>query len=418
MANFLLENYPVIDCDDYYLIYTYFHKNIVKVPKKDFNEKTVLSELKNHGLTVTPKSCPGDYSDCVELVISLTNACNLRCKYCFIGEEGCTIKNISTDNIEKSLKLLGELAEQKNKKTVYIQFFGGEPTLRPDLIEYTISKANEILSEYNIEFGITTNGVFDDEIVDLIVNNNFVTTISMDGLPEFQNSQRVRANGSGTSEDVEHTLNTLTSKGIKVIVRITVTKMMINHFREIIDYLNDNGVKFIHFEPVTKGGRANDDASNITRPDPYEYSDKLIDAIEYAKEKNVNILTSAIMNAMSPSYSFCDAVGKNKLAVTYEGLLTSCLGVQSQEHPLAPQFVMKNNKLNDWINAKFPSYVSNTSCVPKCEKCFARFVCAGGCPSRNFYANNTIDAVDEMQCVTSQKIFEYYITSLYNKNNN
>lgn len=237
----------------------------------------------------------------------------------------------------------------------------------------------------------------------------------MDGLPEFQDDQRVRIDGSGTSKDVEKSIKALTSRGIKVIIRITVTNYMLEKFKEIVDYLHSLGIQFIHFEPVTKGGRANDDSSNITRPDPNVYVEKLLEAIEYAKTKNVNILTSTLMNAMSPSYTFCDAVGKNKLAITYEGLLTSCLGVQSQEHPLAPQFVMKDDNLNNWLKAKFTSYVGVTSCVDKCKNCFARYICSGGCPSRNFYANKSIEKIDDMQCITTKAMLRSYIISLYEK---
>ena len=324
-------------------------------------------------------------------------------------------KTISKENIDKALNSVGDLAKYKNKKTIYIQFFGGEPTLRPDLINYTIDKTKTILKDFNVEFGVTTNGVFNQNIVDLLVDNNFTTTISMDGLPQFQDDQRIKVDGSGTSLDVEKSIKALIAKGIKIIIRITVTKGMINNFKEIVDYLQDLGIEFIHFEPVTKGGRANDESSNISRPDPNIYAEKLLEVIEYAKTKKVNILTSTLMNAMSPSYTFCDAVGKNKLAITYEGLLTSCLGVQSQEHPLAPQFVMKDDNLNNWLNSKFTSYVGATSCIEKCKNCFARYICAGGCPSRNFYANKSIDIIDDMQCITTKAMLRNYIISLYEK---
>ena len=236
----------------------------------------------------------------------------------------------------------------------------------------------------------------------------------MDGLPEFQDNQRIRGNGVGTSVDVERSIRYLTQRGIKVIVRITVTSQMITRFIDIVEYLAALGVKFVHFEPVTKGGRANDALSNINRPDPDLYAEELIQTIEYAKQKGVNILTSTLMNAKSPSLSFCDAVGKNKLCVTYEGLFTSCLGVQSREHPLAKQFIIdRDMTLQDWLDTPFISYVSATDCIHKCKNCFARYVCAGGCPSRNYYANNTIDVIDEMQCVTTRKLLRYYIIKQY-----
>lgn len=415
MADFLLDNLPVIDYGENYLIYTYYKGKVVSVPKKQFDPEDIINQLGQYDLLVQPKNCPGDYSDCVELVISLTNACNLRCKYCFIGEEGCTIKDISKESIDKALESVKKVALAKEKKSIYIQFFGGEPTLRPQLILYTKEQAKTILSDFSIEYGITTNGVFGNDIVNMLVDYNFVTTISMDGLPQFQDEQRVYHDGSGTSAEVERSIKELSARGIKVIIRITVTNYMVERFREIVDYLSGLGVQFIHFEPVTKGGRANSDDSEILRPDPYVYSEKLIDVIAYAKTKNVYILTSTLMNASSPSLLFCDAVGKNKLAVTYEGLLTSCLGIQSKEHPLASQFVMEDDDPERWLQSQFPSYVGNTTCLPECKSCFARYICAGGCPSRNFYANGSVKEIDNMQCVTTRELLHHYIVSLYEK---
>lgn len=411
MSDFLIGTLPVVDAGDYFLIYTYYHGHIVRIDKAQFDEAMVIDKLKKAALWVEPRSCPGDYSDCVELVISLTNACNLHCKYCFIGEEGSNVKDISFESIDKSLLSIAEIARVKNKSRIYIQFFGGEPTLRPNLMAYTINRAKELLAHYDVEYGITTNGVFAEEIDRLLLEHHFTTTISMDGLPLFQDEQRVYHNGAGSSRAVERSIKSLTAQGIKVIIRITVTNYMISSFREIVDYLHNLGVKFVHFEPVTKGGRAN--SFDVLRPDPDEYAQKLIDVIAYAKKIGVYILTSTLMNAMSPSLCFCDAVGKNKLAVTYEGLLTSCLGVQSEEHPLAKQFVMRTSDPHAWLSTQFPSYVSNTSCLEQCRNCFARYICAGGCPSRNFYANRSIEKVDTMQCITTQRLLHHYIISLY-----
>jgi len=363
----------------------------------------------------TPKSCPGDYNDYVELVISLTNDCNLRCKYCFVGEKNFKKKIISKEYIDEAIDSVYELAKIKNKKEVFITFFGGEPTLYPDLIEYSIETAKNRLKDLKVSFGITSNGVFNQRIKDLLTKNNFTVTISMDGLPKFQDKQRVTANNEGTSHIIEKTIKDLKAQGINVIVRMTITQEMIYEFKETIEYLSNLGVKIIHFEPMTMGGRAKENETSLSRPDPEEYANKLVESIDYAKERGVSIISSTVMNALSPSYMFCDGIGKNKLAVTYEGVFSSCLGVQNNEHPLASRFVVKDRNIKNWMDAKFGSYVDDYAKNNKCENCFAKYICAGGCPSRNYYATGDFEKIDDMQCIPTKILLKKYITDLYEK---
>ncbi len=415
MEDFLLDGLPVVEHKNKYIIFSYYNGKIVAVDKEKFEEEKVTEFLKENNMLGEPKSCPGDYNDYVELVISLTNDCNLRCKYCFVGEKNFCKKIISKENIDNALEAVKELAKIKNKKEIFITFFGGEPTLYPDLIKYSMDKSKEVLNEFRVSFGITSNGVFNKEIKDLLVENNFTVTISMDGLPKFQDKQRVTATNGGTSHIIEQTIKDLTSRGLSVIIRMTITKPMIYEFKETINYLANLGIKIIHFEPITIGGRAKENEEILQRATPEEYAEKLVEAIDYARSKDVSIITSTVMNALSPSYMFCDGVGKNKLAVTYDGVFSSCLGVQNKTHPLASKFIVEDTNIKNWIDAKFDSYVDDKAKNTKCEKCFAKYICAGGCPSRNYNATNDFEKVDDMQCIPTKVVLRKYIIDLYEK---
>lgn len=413
MEEFLFCGLPVVKHKGKYIIFSYYNGKIVAVNEEEFDKEKVKEFLKEQDMLGTPKSCPGDYNDYVELVISLTNNCNLRCKYCFVGEKNFCKKIITKEDIDQALVSVGELAKVKNKKEVFITFFGGEPTLYPDLIKYSMNKAKETLKEYKVSFGITSNGVFNDEVKNLLVDNDFTVTISMDGLPKFQDKQRVTETNSGTSHIIEQTIKDLVSKGLPPIIRMTITRPMIFEFKETIDYLADLGVKIIHFEPMTMGGRAKENEEALERPEPEEYAEKLVEAVDYAKEKGVSIITSTVMNALSPSYMFCDGVGKNKLAVTYDGVFSSCLGVQNKNHPLADKFIVEDTNIESWLKAKFDSYVDDKAKNTKCENCFAKYICAGGCPSRNFNSTRDFEKVDEMQCIPTKILLKKYIIDLY-----
>ena len=112
---------------------------------------------------------------------------------------------------------------------------------------------------------------------------------------------------------------------------------------------------------------------------------------------------------------FAMEYGKNKLAVTYDGVFSSCLGVQNKDNPLANKFIIEDTNIESWLNAKFDSYVDDKSKNTKCESCFAKYVCAGGCPSRNFNSTGDFEKIDEMQCIPTKIILRKYIIDLYEK---
>ncbi|KAI9495219.1 hypothetical protein BDB00DRAFT_927661 [Zychaea mexicana] len=89
------------------------------------------------------------------LRISLTERCNLRCTYC-MPEEGVPLtphdKLLTTDEILSLARLFVSQGVTK------IRLTGGEPTVRPDLIDI-ISGLNELKAEGLQSIGITTNGI-------------------------------------------------------------------------------------------------------------------------------------------------------------------------------------------------------------------------------------------------------------------
>ncbi|KAI8089737.1 uncharacterized protein BX664DRAFT_262972, partial [Halteromyces radiatus] len=89
------------------------------------------------------------------LRISLTERCNLRCTYC-MPEEGVPLtpsqQLLTTDEILK----LAELFVRKG--VTKIRLTGGEPTVRPDIINI-IQGIGELKSQGLQSLGITTNGI-------------------------------------------------------------------------------------------------------------------------------------------------------------------------------------------------------------------------------------------------------------------
>ena len=83
-----------------------------------------------------------------------------------------------------------------------IQFFGGEPFLNYRVIKILCAYVSEMCAERGTEpplFTVITNGtVLNDAILDMVNEFRMCVTVSLDGLEDFNDAQRIYADGSGS----------------------------------------------------------------------------------------------------------------------------------------------------------------------------------------------------------------------------
>jgi uncharacterized protein len=124
----------------------------------------------NNGTTVSKKMTPHRVSIPLKtLIVHLTDACNLNCRYCYHaewdlkpGKKKTMRLDVARRAVDFLLDYAGELEE------VVLVFFGGEPLLNfrviPAVVDYACLKASEKGKKVN--FAITTNGtLLTDEII-------------------------------------------------------------------------------------------------------------------------------------------------------------------------------------------------------------------------------------------------------------
>lgn len=156
-----------------------------------------------------------------QIVFEVTDACNLRCKYCGYGGlyEGYDKREDKFMAFEVSKSILDYLfniwksnCSRGICNPVTIGFYGGEPLLNMplvrDIVDY-VGRQGEMGKKFF--FNMTTNAMLLDRYVDYLVEHEFRLLISLDGDKEGQ-GYRVDANGNNSFDRVISNIKLLQTK--------------------------------------------------------------------------------------------------------------------------------------------------------------------------------------------------------------
>ncbi len=169
-----------------------------------------------------------------ELLIMATNACNLRCKYCY--ETNKNAPSMDVERIEEQIEHELRKLSAPYKKFV-INFHGGEPMLVFDKIKQVVGWADEKLNDLDISYTTTTNGtVLNDEIRQWLVSNKkrFIPILSLDGPKDVHDRNRI---SSFDKIDLEFFRTNWPLQGIKM----TVSPNTVTDLYDSFIYLHEIG---------------------------------------------------------------------------------------------------------------------------------------------------------------------------------
>lgn len=136
------------------------------------------------------------------LLLNVTDQCNLRCTYCaysgqFAGERSHGTISMSRDIADRALLYYSNHSAGTHPKK--IGFYGGEPFLEFELIEYVVLKAVELFGRDDVSFFLTTNGCINQpNISSFLADNNMVLSVSIDGPSNVHDTFRLTSQGFGS----------------------------------------------------------------------------------------------------------------------------------------------------------------------------------------------------------------------------
>lgn len=142
-----------------------------------------------------------------QLLIEVTDSCNLQCKYCGYGEfyvnhDRRNTRNQTFANVKALINYLAQFWRSDYnisfQNSVYVGFYGGEPLLNMKLIQESVAYLERLdIKNLNFRFNMTTNATLLDRYMDYLVEKNFNLLISLDG-NEYNNSYRIDKKGNSS----------------------------------------------------------------------------------------------------------------------------------------------------------------------------------------------------------------------------
>lgn len=257
------------------------------------------------------------------LRISVTDRCNLRCRYC---TPQCNVKNVPYNELLSydEIIILTEIFAGLGIKNIKIT--GGEPLLRKNLSDL-IAKIKAVRGIEQIT--LTTNGTLLSEYLDLLMKSKLdAVTISLDTL----NPEKYKTiTGRDELNNVLRAINRATESNIKT--KINVVTLRDFNYDEIYDLANMASMKpldirFIEMMPIGLGryfeGYSQNNVMEILKRsfgEPEAIDEKLGNGpATYYKFPN---LTGKIGFISAISHKFCNEC--NRVRLTCVGKLKTCL---------------------------------------------------------------------------------------------
>lgn len=320
----------------------------------------------------------------VGFVIAPTMACNMRCRYCFENnvEDKVFMSRHTADDVISFIKK--QIDGNKAIKQLHIRWFGGEPCLAIDTIEY-ISKSligycDQKAIMYNsliVSNGALLNRQMASRLKDVRVKR---VQLTIDGMEDYYSDIK------GVKKEIFHNVvNNICEiyNLIKVVIRINVSENNIDQIEKLSTYLLKekelNKKIWIYYELV-RNFKHNEEKNSLT---PYEFEQ--LKASIMKKLTQLGCIDSLLHYLPQRNIFSCGAMQCKSATIGPQGELYRCdNGLGKNEFIIGD---CKNGFARNNADCRFllADYKEG------CEDCCLLPICGGGCLEDRIIEKNKKD---------------------------
>ncbi len=317
--------------------------------------------------------------------LHVTNACNLRCPYCYVHKSD---EGMSEATGKAAIDSVFCSAVANGFRAVKVKYAGGEPMLNFPLVRALHGKAKLLSSQCGLDLRavVLSNGtMLTDEMIDWLLGEDVRLMISLDGVGAVHDAQRPFADGRGSFALVARNIDRAVVRGLSPYISITVTPQSAKGLPDAVRFALERDLLFnLNFvrEPCGVGCEV-----------PIGYASMIRGIREALSVIEGNLPNWGVIGGLMdratlgvPHRYPCGA-GRDYLVVDHRGQISRCQMTMDQpvtdigdEDPLRAAREWEGGFQNIAVEEK-----------DGCSDCIWRYWCAGGCPLLAYRAADRSD---------------------------
>lgn len=235
------------------------------------------------------------------VVWNVTRACNLKCIHCYARAVAHSEEKELTH--EQGLALLDDLAEFG---VPVVLFSGGEPLVRPDLVELARHAVNR-----GMRAVISTNGtlISRDKAKELKEIGLSYVGVSLDGLEDVNDRFRGKR---GAFRDAIAGIRHCREVGLKVGLRFTINRMNMSEIPRIFDLLEQENIPRVCFYHLVYSGRGSKlIEQDLDHEETRKVVDLIIDRTKELHDRGVSVEVLTVDNHADGPYLYLRMLREN-----------------------------------------------------------------------------------------------------------
>ncbi len=344
------------------------------------------------------------------VTITTTMDCNLGCYYCF---EDKSPVYLSREGCDRMLEWIEGRIEEKGHETLYTEWYGGEPMLNRDAIEYFSDQAIALCERRGVAYhsSMISNGTLWPEDARGFIQRTRIrhVQITLDGPREHHDQRRRYVRGESRDESsfdkVVETIDRIAG-AVRIYLRINIDRgsapdalSLIDFFQEkgwlepgkrVFPYLAMIGPMTEHCSFLGKSDKARDFRSEFDALD-HEFKSILSRLLEPRSIQHLQYYPMTVkLN--------CAAVGVNSVIFGPDGAMYKC-GLEVGDLHRAHGHLSAGGTKRQAASQGSPLRVVGDGPSPhpwesydpfrhaRCSQCQFLPVCMGGCPKTQFENN-------------------------------
>jgi radical SAM protein with 4Fe4S-binding SPASM domain len=343
-------------------------------------------------------------------IILPTTQCNARCFYCFAHEDTKTNIKMTKQTADEVLQFIYN--QVKSNDEVVFRWFGGEPLMAEDMIDYIIDNFNKHYQNSVKYHSIITSNVslLTDEMIEIAINKWHLkkAQIPLDGYQsEHDKRKKYYLKGVNQYELTLANIRKLLEKGIYTTCRLNLDRQNVKKLDNILDdmerFKNFNHF-FLHTIPLHTPANTGNRGNYVYYSDYDEFYSRV-----YTKLFERGFLKNIDRIMPRRAMSVCTAMLNNFVLINADGNLFRCdqeLHCKENSVGNCKTGIIHNSNLLKWLD---------TDIVEECQQCEYLPICQGGCKFYRFRNDPNLKPCVEHKFISNTLMSLAY--NLVKKNN-